>query len=133
MTGHTLIAGIGCRRGATSHDIITLVRRALAAAPVDGAVLGALATPRFKGDEIGLNDAATMLGVPLTLVDEATLIAVQPRCATRSVHAEATTGVASVAEGAALAAAGDGAVLLLPRITGSGVTCALAQADEAAP
>jgi cobalt-precorrin 5A hydrolase len=133
MTGGKLIAGIGCRRGATSHDIITLVRRALAAASGDGVILGALATPRFKADEAGLQDAATMLGVPLTLVDEAALIAVQSRCATRSLHAEATTGIASVAEGAALAAAGDNAILLLPRIAGSGVTCALAQASEAAP
>ena len=133
MTEKILIAGIGCRRGVPSHDIVALVRRALAAAPGDGAVLGAAATPRFKGDEAGLRDAATVLGVPLTLVDEAALIVVQPRCATRSLHAEATTGIASVAEGAALAAAGDKAVLLLPRITGNGVTCALAQANGAAP
>lgn len=127
MTGRMIVAGIGCRRGATSHDIITLVRRALEVAAGGNAVLGALATPRFKGDEPGLTHAATMLGVPLTLVDEAALIAAQPRCATTSVHAAATTGVASVAEGAALAAAGADAILLLPRISGSGVTCALAR------
>lgn len=133
MTPGGLVAGIGCRRGARAGDIVALVRRALAAAEAGDTALVALATPRFKAGETGIADAAAMLGVTLALVDEAALRAVQPRCATKSPHAEEAIGVASVAEGAALAAAGGNAVLLLPRIAGDGVTCALARRPEAAP
>lgn len=126
MTRRMLVAGIGCRRGASAHEIVSLVRRALGLAAGGDAVLAALATPRFKADEPGIRDAASVLGVPLTLVEQAALLAAQPRCATRSAHAAATAGVAAVAEGAALAAAGADAVLLLPRISDGGVTCALA-------
>lgn len=133
MISGRVIAGIGCRRGTRADDIVALVRRALIAAEAGDTALAALATPRFKAGETGIADAAAILGVRLALVDEAALRAVQPRCATRSPHAEEATGVASVAEGAALAAAGENAVLLLPRITGDGVTCALAQSSEAAP
>ena len=53
-----------------------------------------------------------------------TLAAAQPHCVTRSAAAERATGLASVAEAAAI---GAGGVLLLPRLTGAGVTCALAR------
>ena len=62
--------------------------------------------------------------VPVAFIDDAALLAVQPRCPTRSAVAERETGFASVAEGAALAASGGR--LLLARIAGGGATCALA-------
>jgi cobalamin biosynthesis protein CbiG len=64
------------------------------------------------------------LGLPIAFVDAAALKAVQPRCPTRSAVAERETGVASVAEGAALAASGGS--LLLARIAQGSATCALA-------
>src|SRR5690606_19795089 len=88
MISGRLIAGIGCRRGTRADDIVALVRQALAAAEARDAALAALATPRFKAGETGIADAAAILGVRLALVDEAALRAVQPRCATRSPHAE---------------------------------------------
>jgi len=115
-----IVAGIGCRRGTPAEAIIALVRRAEALAePAD-----ALAAPAFKRDEPGLREAADRLGLRLMFVDAADLAAAQPHCLTRSAAAERATGLASVAEAAAI---GAGGVLLLPRLTGPGVTCALAR------
>lgn len=127
MTAGAVIAGIGCRRGASSADIVTVVRHALAAAPERDLHLAALAAPAFKENEGGLSEAAAHLGITLILVDAASLEAAQPRCVTQSAHAKEVHGLASIAEGAALAAAGPDGILLLPRIAAGGVTCALAR------
>lgn len=127
MTGRLLIAGIGCRRHVSAGDIVALVRQALADLPAEAGALAALAAPRFKADEPALGQAAAALGVALTLVDDADMAEAQARCVTRSDCAERTTGLASIAEGAALAAAGPGAELALPRIANGVVTCALAR------
>lgn len=122
-----IAAGLGCRRGCGAEEIAALVRRAEALA---GRTADALAAPASKRDEAGLHGAARLLGLPLHFVDRAALLAVQPRCATVSDAALRAVGVASVAEGAALAVAGGR--LLLPRIAGPRATCALA-GPEAPP
>jgi len=117
-----IVAGLGFRRGCPAADIVQLVRMAQDRA---GCTVGLLAAPDWKRGEAGLHDAASRLGLPVTFIAPAALAAVQPLCPTRSAVAERETGVASVAEGAALAASGGR--LLLARITNSGVTCALAR------
>jgi len=115
-----IVAGIGCRRGCPADAIVALVREAeTRAQPVS-----ALAAPAFKRDEAGLHEAAERLGLPLLFVEDAALAAAQAWCVTRSDAAARATGFASVAEAAAL---GAGGVLLLPRLTAAGVTCALAR------
>ena len=89
-----------------------------------GCIVGSLAAPDWKCREPGLHDAAARLSLPIAFIDTAALIAVQRHCPTRSIVAERATGVASVAEGAALAASGGR--LLLARITHGDATCALA-------
>ena len=116
-----IVAGIGCRRLCPPGEIVALVRRAQDLA---GCVAQALAAPLFKRGEPGLADAAAMLGLPLRFIEEAALAAVQDRCVSRSPVAARATGVASVAEGSALAASGG--PLLLPRIANAWATCALA-------
>lgn len=120
-----IIAGVGCRRDCPTEDVLAVVRQACL---VSGRAVRALAAPEFKQNETGLHDAARVLGVPLILVGTADLADAQPRCVTRSAIAERATGAGSVAEGCALAAAGAGSVLILPRITGARATCALAEA-----
>ena len=121
-----IVAGLGCRRGCAAADLVAAVRLAERSA---GVAAAALAAPRFKAQEAGLDEAAAALGLPLMLVEAAAMQAVQPRCPTRSAAALGATGVASVAEGAALA--GSGGRLLLPRVAVGGATCALA--GEAGP
>src|SRR5579872_4552649 len=123
MSGR-VIAGIGCRRNCSTEDILSVVGRASAQT---GMAVNILAVPAFKSDETGLHEAARRLGVPLILIDAAALLAVQEHCVTRSPRTEQAIGVASVAEGCALAAAGAGGRLLLARIASRTATCALAE------
>ncbi|MDD2876613.1 MAG: cobalamin biosynthesis protein [Acidiphilium sp.] len=118
-----IVAGIGYRRGAGSGEIVALVRRA---ARLAGSMPAALAAPGFKSDDIGLV-AAAALDLPLIIVTEAEMAAAQPRCLTLSARTQAAVGVASVAEGCALAVAGPHSRLILARITGTNATCAIAQ------
>ena len=108
---------------------MTLIQRAarLAQRPPD-----LLALPAFKADEPGPRNAAARLGLQLVLVDRQGLTAAQPRCLTRSARALSAVGLASVAEAAALAAAGADGRLILPRISEGGATCALADSSPQA-
>jgi cobalt-precorrin 5A hydrolase len=119
----TLIAGLGCRRGCGAAEIVALVHRAEAAC---GARLTVLAAPAAKCAEPGLIAAASALNLPLRPISPASLAAAQPRCVTRSPAAARALGVASVAEGCALAAAGPAGWLKLPRIASAAATCAVA-------
>ncbi|WP_408906527.1 cobalamin biosynthesis protein [Roseomonas sp. E05] len=118
-------AGIGLRPSASAEAIAALVRRA---ETLSGLRVGRLAAPAFRRDLPALAEAASALGVELVFLDHAALLAVQDRCPTRSEAALRTTGIASVAEGCALAAGG---ALVLPRITAEGVTCALSAGPNA--
>ena len=116
-----IVAGLGFRSGCPAGDILQAVHTAQDRA---GCIAASLAAPDWKRHEPGLHDAAGRLGLPITFIDATALAAVQPHCPTRSAVAERVTGIASVAEGAALAASGGR--LLLPRIAHGGATCALA-------
>jgi cobalt-precorrin 5A hydrolase len=122
-----IVAGIGCRKNCDADEIVRLVEAALAQASAPRAELAALAAPAFKADADAPREAAATLGLPLLLVSDADLKSAEPRSVTPSAAALKAKGLASVAESAALAGAGAGATLLLPRIKGHGVTCALAE------
>jgi cobalt-precorrin 5A hydrolase len=62
-------------------------------------------------------------------VGEQDLSAAGPRVRTQSARSLAAHGVGSVAEAAALAAAGPGATLVLERVASTFVTCALARPE----
>lgn len=115
------IAGIGCRRRCPAAEIIGLIHQAAALARCE---LHALATPAFKHDEPGIQQAAAHLNLPLLLVTEQALTQAQPHCPTHSDAALRATGHSSIAEAAALAAAGGH--LRLPRIASPNATCAIA-------
>jgi cobalt-precorrin 5A hydrolase len=119
-----IVAGIGCRKGASAVEISAVIADALARAGLD--TLDLVAAPESKGGEHGVAAAAAALGVPLMLVAKAELEAAGARTKTRSERVLALIGVPSVAEAAALAAGGPAARLILPRITVGVATCALA-------
>jgi cobalamin biosynthesis protein CbiG len=123
-----IVAGIGCRLECPEADISAVLRDAEARA---GVTATALAAPKFKSTEPGLNAAAATLGLPLHWIDDAALAAAQPRCVTQSERVRAATGHAAIAEAAALAAAGPHSRLILPRIAHSSATCALAESNPA--
>ncbi|MBK3778456.1 cobalamin biosynthesis protein [Azospirillum brasilense] len=129
MTAARIIAaGIGCRAGCPGDEIAGLLRAAFDEAALDDDARRAvqLAAPMRKRNEAGVAEAARLLALPLRFVDDSALAAVQDRVQTRSTRVEAAVGVASVAEAAALTAAGPGSTLLLPRRSTPRATCALA-------
>lgn len=119
-----LAIGIGCRSGVPEEAVVALVGQALAG--VAGEPL-ALFTIAGKETEPGLSAAAARLGLPLVFVPKSDLEAVADRVETRSERVVALFGLPSVAEAAALAGAGAGSRLVVPRISGDGVTCAIAE------
>ncbi|GJD30472.1 hypothetical protein PMNALOAF_1719 [Methylobacterium adhaesivum] len=118
-----VVAGIGFRHATAADEILDLVGHALARQPF---LLESLATAADRADEPAIRAVAATLGVPLIGVSAEALIAMDARVVTRSARITATRGVGSVAEAAALAGAGPGATLILPRIASAGATCALA-------
>jgi cobalt-precorrin 5A hydrolase len=127
-----IVAGVGCRRGASALDIEAAIRAALARANVQTDALDAVATTAAKRGETGIKTAAEKFGVAVLLVAEADLLAAGGRAQPRAERVYARTGVPSVADAAALAAAGPSARLLSPRLVIGAATCALA-VSEAAP
>ena len=119
-------AGLGCRKGCGAEEIVALVGLALREADIPEIELSGLFAPAFKHGESGIPEAASRLGVPLVLIPEAVLKAAEPRVLTVSERVIALTGLASVAETAALAGAGPHSKLVRPRIASINATCAIA-------
>jgi cobalt-precorrin 5A hydrolase len=124
-----IVAGVGCRKGATAAQVEAAIVAALARAGLGIAVVRVVATAAAKGDERGIAAAASSIGVPLVLVAPGDLAAAGARAATRSERVLALVGVPSVAEAAALAVGGPAARLIAPRIAVGPATCALADYD----
>ncbi|MGF7160533.1 cobalamin biosynthesis protein CbiG [Rhodoligotrophos appendicifer] len=124
-----IFAGIGWRAVTSKEDVINTIERAVELS-AEGVSISAIAIPKFKGSQPFILEVAEHFGVPLISVDEEAMKTAQTRCATLSVHGLLKTGFASVAEGAALGAAGRDSELLVPKITGKNATCALARRHE---
>jgi cobalt-precorrin 5A hydrolase len=121
-----MIAGIGCRRGVTGGEVLAAIDEALREHGLERSRLGAIAAPAFKAGETALGDAARELGLPLLFPDPDAIEDAGTRAVTRSRASLAATGMSSVAEVSALAAAGPGSRLVGGRIVHGSVTCALA-------
>ncbi len=127
--GEAVIAvGLGFRKACTAETLVGLVRRALAEAGLPQATL--LATIAEK-DRPVLHQAAAQLGLPVKILPKAAMSGAEDRLTIRSERVQACLGIPSVAEAAALTAAGPGARLSLARIGTADATCAVAaSADE---
>lgn len=108
--------------------MLELAREGLRLVGILPADLVAIASIERKA-EAGLVAAMSeALGVPVRFFDAATLEAETPRLKNPSDAVFRQMGCHGVAEAAALAAAGPAAELILPKIAGKGVTCAIARA-----
>jgi cobalt-precorrin 5A hydrolase len=130
MSAPRAAIGVGLRSGASCDAVIALVEEAIAQARTLAPELDFAQAPLFtvemKRGEEGLRAAAERLSRRLQFVSSDLLAAADKRVQTRSALSEKHHGVGSVAEAAALAGAGSHARLVLPRISGVGVTCAVA-------
>ena len=124
-----IVAGIGFRRGVEADEIVALVEQGLKLASLPPDALGSLATVEALAALPAFTEAARQLDAAATPVAEPDLSAATPHVRTQSARSIEAYGVGSVAEAAALAAAGPGAKLVLARIASSSATCALARLE----
>ncbi|NWK97531.1 precorrin methylase [Sphingobium lactosutens] len=119
-----IVAGFGFRAGATEASL----RAALEGAQRSAPPVTLLAAPE---DKLALlAPLAKRLGLPLTGIAPDALAAAETQ--TRSTASMAARGTGSVSEAAALAAAGPGALLLVPRFIAPDrmATCAIARGPQ---
>ncbi len=121
-----IVAGVGFRRSVPADEIVALVEEALERAALTRGALRKLATIASLAALPAFVEAARRLSVDAIAVEEHALSAAAPRVRTHSARSLAAHGVGSVAEAAALAAAGPQAELILERIASPSATCALA-------
>jgi cobalt-precorrin 5A hydrolase len=125
-----IVAGLGCRKGVSAAEVESALEAALAHHRLSAHQLKRIAVPALKGTEAGVIAAAAARGVVPTLIAQSALEAASPHTLTRSARSMEAMNVHSVAEAAALAAAGPNARLLAPRVAVGPVTCALAEGDN---
>lgn len=101
----SLVAGVGCSRGASAPEILDLLDGALADAGLAHDSLSALASIDLKGDEPGLLQAAADRGLPLRLFGGHELAVVSVPSPSEVVRR--AVGTPSVAEAAAVCAAAE--------------------------
>jgi cobalt-precorrin 5A hydrolase len=124
--GAVIVAGFGFRAAASVASLKDALSRAADARPV-----GCLATAADKAEAPAFRRLVADLRLPFHGVDGAALAAQQTL--TRSQAALAARSTGSVAEAAALAAAGPGARLLAPRVISRDGTAACALAEGEGP
>jgi cobalt-precorrin 5A hydrolase len=125
---NVMAIGVGCRRNCSGAVLAQLVSQTLEAWPgnLPRPAVRMLFTIEDKRNELGINDAAETLGIDVVFLSRAALQDAMPRTRTRSARAQKLFGVASVAEASALAGGGPNAVLIVPRFSENGATCAIA-------
>lgn len=126
----TLAIGIGCERGASGGEVEDLVRRCLAESNLSALSAAGIFSIALKAAEPAIHHIAQVLGVPARFFDAQTLLAETPRLSERSEIVFRETGCWGVAEGAALAAAGPAATLVLPKRRSARATCAIARSPR---
>jgi cobalt-precorrin 5A hydrolase len=126
-----IVAGVGFKRSVAAGEIVALVEQALERSALTREALVKLATIDALADLPAFTEAARRLAVAVIPVEAQALSAAAPRIRTHSARSFAAHGVGSVAEAAALAAAGPHAELILDRIVSPSATCALARLESA--
>ncbi len=121
-----IVIGLGCRRAVTPDALLAAAEAAMARLSA-GMRPDCIATAAFKRGEPAFDILAEQLGLPLEWVEPVTLEQASAGIGVTSTAALLHLGVPSVAEASALAVAGDGARLIVPRATLGPVTYAIAQ------
>ncbi len=119
-----IVAGFGFRGSATEASFADALRKTAAKSRIDR-----LATLQDKARAAALKAVARRLSLPVVGIVEQELEMQQTL--TQSAASLAARNTGSVAEAAALAAAGNGAKLIVARVTSADglATCALAEGD----
>lgn len=124
----SIAVGVGCERNTRPVELIRLVQGVIDAEGIARDSIAGIYSLDLKADEAAMLELAKWFGVPFRVFDAATLDAETPRMQNPSDVVFAEVGTHGVAEGAALAAAGPEAELIVPKRKSERATCALALA-----
>ncbi len=125
-----LSVGVGCERGCSEAELLTLVRTTLENAGLAAGAVACVSSLDLKMDEAAVFAVARDLGVPARFFTPAELNHEAPRLMTPSAVVLRETGCPGVAEGAALAAAGAASVLVVPKVKSPRATVAVALSPQ---
>lgn len=123
-----LTLGVGGERGVAADELVALVDDTLRRHRLSPRALATIASIDLKEDEAAIHALAQHLGLPLRVFTAAALNDEAPRLKTPSALVMKEVGCPGVAEGAALAAAGPDAELIVPKTKSQRATCAVALA-----
>ena len=121
-----IVAGVGCRSGASVEEIEQVVRMALDMFRLPAERLDALATESEKATEPAVAEAARRLAVSLAACTLEEIDRVAGQVLSPSKLVLEAKGVPSIAEASALVIAGRNARLLGTRVATARATCAIA-------
>jgi cobalt-precorrin 5A hydrolase/precorrin-3B C17-methyltransferase len=124
------VLGLGCARGCSPDEVWELTQQALAKANIAAECLAAVASLDLKGDEPAMIETAKRLGVPFRVFTAGELEAQAGRLQTPSDIVFAEVGCHGVAEGAALALAGESAALAVAKLKSANATASLARTEN---
>ncbi len=122
--------GVGCARGADPDELWQNVAAQLDAAKIAPGAIACVTSLDLKADEPAMNTLAARLNVPFRVFTAAELEAETARLANPSDVVFAEVGCHGVSEGAALAAAGPDAELVVEKVKTANTTCAVARAPK---
>jgi cobalt-precorrin 5A hydrolase/precorrin-3B C17-methyltransferase len=125
-SGKTIALGIGCDRKADERELKKLVRDVMKANGISAADIMCIATIESKKHEPAIHALSRELGASLRLFTAEALNREAPRISDPSELARSAVGTPSVAEAAALAAAGTEATLIAVKQKSAHCTAALA-------
>jgi cobalt-precorrin 5A hydrolase len=122
------VIGIGTTSRVTVEDVLAIIAAAKAKIELDPGARDVDSISTLDRDALNhvLYDAARQAGLSLLLLQVDQLKAAAKDCLTHSEKSQKLYGVPSVAEAAALAAAGANAKLLIPRFCGRNTTASVA-------
>lgn len=121
-----IAAGFGMSSRVAPETLVALFAEVLAGAGLAPGAVACAATLPERHELPAFRAAMARLRLPVRTVTVQALATAGDRVATSSPRILARHGIGSVAEAAALAAAGENARLLVPRRALGGATCALA-------
>jgi cobalt-precorrin 5A hydrolase / precorrin-3B C17-methyltransferase len=120
-----LAVGIGCERGTTAEEVQNLIAETFARHNLSRMAIATYASIDMKEDEAAITTLENIVFFSAAELNEQ-----RSRIATPSDYVEETVGTPSVAEAAALAAAGDEATLIIPKTKSKRATIAIAESPE---
>ncbi|HFC05280.1 MAG TPA: precorrin-3B C(17)-methyltransferase, partial [Rhizobiales bacterium] len=126
----TLTIGVGCERHTDPQELIDLISRCLASANLSRSAIACLTSIDLKSDERAITQAARHFNVPARFFTADQLNQQAPRLKNPSEIVMAEVGCPGVAEGAALAAGGKNAELIIEKTKSTRATCAITQSPE---